>query len=338
MSNARTNPAMRREPAGHLLQGVVTGEARSHRKLSMLPLMGVDRPGPTYVLLNDAMAEGLASVREVSEGGSVPHLLLENRADRPLLAVDGQELVGARQNRVLNLSLLLAAASKTVVPVSCVEQGRWHYESREFSPSRHMMFASAKLSKAHHVTRSMRRDGSRHSDQGDVWNRVADKFEALGCGSETMAMDEVFEDFDGDLGAFAKALSPVAGQRGAVFLVDGVLAGVELFDRASTFTAMHESLTRSYAMDALEAERRKLARRDVANAAQFLSTLATTEAEVWAAVGLGEDWRSSDTAVVLAALVVDGVAVHVAAAPAQMDREADHDPDDWSGVLFDERN
>jgi hypothetical protein len=319
---------MRREPAGHLLQGVVTGEARSHRKLSMLPLMGADRPGPSYVLLNDAMAEGLASVREVSEGGSVPHLLLDNRADKPLLAVDGQELVGARQNRVLNLSLLLAANSATVVPVSCVEQGRWRYESRDFSPSRNMMFASAKMSKSSHVTRSMRRDGSRHSDQGDVWDRVASKFEALGKESPTMAMDGVFVDFDADLGGFSQALAPIEGQRGAVYLVDGVLAGVELFDRAATFAALHESLTRSYAMDALEAERRKPAHRDVADAAQFLSMLSTTEAEVWPAVGLGEDWRSSDAAVVLAALVVDGVAVHVAAAPVQPDNEADHDPDD----------
>jgi hypothetical protein len=321
MRVAMKMPASRREPAGRLFEGLATGEARTHRKLSMLALMGADRPGPAYLLLNDAMAAGLVTVGEVSEGGSVPELLLDNRAERPVLAVDGQELVGARQNRVLNLSLLLAAVSKTVVPVSCVEQGRWHYESREFSPSRHMMFASAKLSKAHHVTRSMRRDGSRHSDQGDVWERVASKFEALGKDSPTMAMDEVFEDFDGDLGAFAKALSPVAGQRGAVYLVDGVLAGVELFDRAATFAALHESLTRSYAMDAIEAERRKPTHRDVADAAQFLSMLSTTEAEVWPAVGLGEDWRSSDAAVVLAALVVDGVAVHASASPAQPDGE-----------------
>jgi len=321
MRVAMKMPASRREPAGRLFEGLATGEARTHRKLSMLALMGADRPGPAYLLLNDAMAAGLVTVGELSEGGSVPELLLDNRADRPVLAVDGQELIGARQNRVLNLSLLLAAASKTVVPVSCVEQGRWRYESRDFSPSRNMMFASAKMSKSSHVTRSMRRDGSRHSDQGDVWDRVASKFEALGKESPTMAMDRVFVDFDADLGGFAQALTPVEGQRGAVYLVDGVLAGVELFDRAATFAALHESLTRSYAMDAIEAERRKPAHRDVGDAAQFLSTLATTEAEVWPAVGLGEDWRSSDAAVVLGALVVDGVAVHASASPAQPDDE-----------------
>lgn len=327
MRVAKKMPASRREPAGRLFEGLATGEARTHRKLSMLPLQGAEMPGPAYLLLNDAMAAGLVSVGEVSEGGSVPELLLDNRADRPVLAVDGQELVGARQNRVLNLSLLLKAASKTVVPVSCVEQGRWRYESRDFSPSRNMMFASAKVSKSSHVTRSMRRDGSRHSDQGDVWDRVASKFEALGKDSPTLAMDGVFVDFDADLRGFAKALTPIEGQRGAVYLVDGVLAGVELFDRGATFTALHEILTRSYAMDALEAERRKLAHRDVGDAGQFLSMLATTEADVWPAVGLGEDWRSSDAAVVLAALVVDGVAVHASAAPAQADDEAGRSPE-----------
>jgi hypothetical protein len=327
MRVAMKMPASRREPAGRLFEGLATGEARTHRKLWMLALMGADRPGPAYLLLNDAMAAGLVSVGEVSEGGSVPELLLENRADRPVLAVDGQELVGARQNRVLNLSLLLAAASKTVVPVSCVEQGRWRYESRDFSPSRNMMFASAKMSKSSHVTQSMRRDGSRHSDQGDVWERVASKFDALGKESPTLAMDGVFVDFDADLGGFSHALTPIEGQRGAVYLVDGVLAGVELFDRAATFAALHESLTRSYAMDALEAERRKPAHRDVADAAQFLSMLATTEAEVWPAVGLGEDWRSTDAAVVLAALVVDGVAMHTSASPAQPDDEVGRWPE-----------
>ena len=327
MRVAMKMPASRREPAGRLFDGLATGEARTHRKLSMLALMGADRPGPAYLLLNDAMAAGLVTVGEVSEGGSVPELLLENRADRPVLAVDGQEMIGARQNRVLNLSLLLAAASKTVVPVSCVEQGRWRYESRDFSPSRNMMFASAKMSKSSHVTRSMRRDGSRHSDQGDVWERVASKFDALGSDSATMAMDGVFVDFDADLRGFAQALTPAEGQRGAVYLVDGVLAGVELFDRAATFMALHESLTRSYAMDALEAERRKPVQRDVPDAAQFLSMLATTEAEVWPAVGLGEDWRSTDAAVVLAALVVDGVAMHASASPVQPDDEVGRWPE-----------
>jgi len=319
MRTTNMKTATRREPAGHLFEGVATGAVVTHRKLAMLPLLGEDRPGPAYVLLNDALEAGLASVGEVSEGGSVPELLLDNRSDKPLLAVDGQELVGARQNRVLNLSLLLPAMTKTVMPVSCVEQGRWRYESREFSASRNMVFASAKMSKSMHVTESLREEGTRHSDQGDVWNHVESKLARMGSRSATMAMDEVFADFDTDLEAFGKALAPVAGQRGALFLVDGQLAGLELFDRASTFASLHGSLTRSYAMDALEKERDALL--DPASKAAgpapdaFLSLLRGSEAEAWPSVGLGEDWRASTDNLVLAALVVDGLALHASAFP-----------------------
>jgi hypothetical protein len=322
MKYANTNPAARRVPAGPLFEGVATGETVTHRKLAMVRLMGEDRPGPAYVLLNDAMSAGLASVREVSEGGSVPDLLLENRADKPLLALDGQELVGARQNRVLNLSLLLRASSKTVVPVSCVEQGRWSYSSREFRPSQNMVFASAKMSKGRHVTENLRESGSRHSDQGDVWDHVQMKLSKMGSSSATMAMDEVFRDFDTDLDAFGKALEPVAGQRGALFLVDGALAGLELFDRASTLAAMHGTLTRSYAMDALERERdapEGSFRKDDPDA--FLSLLRGTTAEAWPSVGLGEDWRFSGDQLQLAALVVDGLVLHASAFPGMA---ADH--------------
>ena len=38
-------------------------------------------------------------VTEVSEGGSVPNLFVKNRADRDVIIVDGEMLVGAKQNR-----------------------------------------------------------------------------------------------------------------------------------------------------------------------------------------------------------------------------------------------
>jgi hypothetical protein len=67
----------------------------------------------------------VVTIAEVSEAGSV----------RPILLVDWEELVGAKQNRVLNLSILLPPRRLTDIPVSCVEQGRWHYRGRHFTQS-----------------------------------------------------------------------------------------------------------------------------------------------------------------------------------------------------------
>ncbi|MGQ0579869.1 MAG: ARPP-1 family domain-containing protein, partial [Betaproteobacteria bacterium] len=89
------------------------------------------------MLLDEALARKLARVTEISDSGSVPELMFSNEAEANILLMDGEELVGAKQNRVLNVSILVGGKSQVAVPVSCVEQGRWRWSSRHFaSPGR----------------------------------------------------------------------------------------------------------------------------------------------------------------------------------------------------------
>ncbi len=76
----------------------------------MYPLRSPLEGTVDYMLLRDALVAGLVTIREVSERGSVPDLLVDNRAGRPVLIVDGKEFVGAKQNRVANLTLLIVAS------------------------------------------------------------------------------------------------------------------------------------------------------------------------------------------------------------------------------------
>src|SRR6516164_5513335 len=108
---------------GNDLNKIEVGEMQQFRSLAVYPLF---RPtnafeNPGYVLLEDAIAAGTARVTEVNGGGSVLELRFENLAGSPVLLVDGQELIGAKQNRVVNLTILAPAKSMIVIPVSCVE-------------------------------------------------------------------------------------------------------------------------------------------------------------------------------------------------------------------------
>jgi len=66
---------------------------------------------PGYLMLDEALAAGLASVTEVSVDGSVPELRLQNLAPSPVLILNGEELLGAKQNRVVNLTIHMARAA-----------------------------------------------------------------------------------------------------------------------------------------------------------------------------------------------------------------------------------
>ncbi|MCY3943646.1 MAG: hypothetical protein OXG18_07785, partial [Gemmatimonadetes bacterium] len=98
------------------LSGLTLADPMNHGGLTVFPLASDRSSSLSYLLLEDGLRKDLVSIREVSEGGSVPELTVESRADKPVLIVDGEELMGAKQNRVANLTMLLAARKTTVIP------------------------------------------------------------------------------------------------------------------------------------------------------------------------------------------------------------------------------
>ena len=109
------------------------GEPVEHRGIVVTPLFPRRDPVAAYITLDEALPRGLR-ITETSDSGSVPELFVENPTDSAVLLYDGEELVGAKQNRILNVSVLVGAGAKLPIPVSCVEQGRWSRRSDEFAP------------------------------------------------------------------------------------------------------------------------------------------------------------------------------------------------------------
>lgn len=73
----------------------------------MFPIISPSPAAARWLTLGEALEQQFLSVTEVSHGGSLPELAVINRADRPVLLLDGEELIGAKQNRVLNTTMLL---------------------------------------------------------------------------------------------------------------------------------------------------------------------------------------------------------------------------------------
>ncbi len=192
-------------PVNVAFSRITVDESTSYRNLTVFPLISEFRSSLDYLLLAEGLREGLVSLRELSEGGSVPDLVVENRAKVAVLIVDGEELVGAKQNRVANLSMLIPANKTTTIPVSCVEQGRWAYDSHDFKVTDQVQYARGRAVKLASVHRSLRSTGTRRSDQAQVWDSIHEKAEMLDAGSPTGSMGAIFERHSKSLGDYVEA-------------------------------------------------------------------------------------------------------------------------------------
>ena len=81
------------------------------------------------------------------------------------------------------------------------------------------------------VTACMRADRGYFSDQSDVWADIAEKSARLRVSSPTGAMEAIFAGNARPIETFVEALQPVPGQVGAMFFVNGRIAGVDVFDQ-----------------------------------------------------------------------------------------------------------
>lgn len=292
------------------LQAVTLGEVQSFENLQITPLLASAPGMADYLTLAEAQEQGLAIVTEVSESGSVPTLLLENNADQALFLLDGEELVGAKQNRILNLTLLVPAKTTLEIPVSCVEQGRWSHRTEEFASADRAMFSRGRARKAQHVSASLRESGTRHSDQGEVWDDIAFKMSSMEVDSSTDAIADAFDHFAGSVDQYVAAFSTTETQVGACFVINGKICGLELFDVSDTCSKLMPKLIRSYALDAIE-EKQADAPSASPGISEFIRLVAAAPADSFDALGEGEDLRIHSTAIAGGALAARDRVVHL---------------------------
>ena len=255
-------------------------------------------------------------ITEVSDQGSVPELRVVNRGARPVLILDGEELLGAKQNRIVNLTILVPALAELTIPVSCVEAGRWRARSRAFTAAPRTQFASGRAKRMAHVSVAMRSCGNRMSDQAGVWGDIAEKSSRLNAASPTSAMEAIYNVHERSIESFVEGMPPATGQVGALFAVGRRVIGFDLFDRTSTLQRLLPKLVRSVAVDALDAlavqDSKPVTPADLLKEAmQFLAVTAEMERHVAPALGLGQDVRLSAPHIAGAALVCGSDTVHL---------------------------
>ena len=291
---------------------VKVGRKQSFKNLSIFPLLSTYGLDLEYLLLDEALAEGLVEVAEVDTEGSVPDLKVINKSPEMILILDGEELVGAKQNRIMNTTILIEGKSTTIVPVSCVEQGRWSYDSPRFSSKERMMSAGLRAMKSEQVQFSLRSSGDYRSDQGTIWNEISEKAGRRGATSPSMAMASIYEKDMPSIQEYVKHFKLIDSQVGAIFMIYGKVAGLDSFGKPDSFSKVFKKLIESYALDAIDwfdsEKEHKALKSEVT---RFMKSSQTVHVESRESIGLGRDLRIESKRITGFALSLDDQILHL---------------------------
>jgi len=218
-------------------------------RLQVFPLLQPNGHQPTYTLIDELLESGEAEITELGEGAAVPTIKVLNQADVDALILDGTELRGAKQNRMVNVTVIIAKHSEAPIPVSCVEQGRWAYRDRYFRSAKRTVASRLRNRNAHMVNEHLAAEHRAATHQGEVWEKVEEYVKGTGTSSRTGALDDAFTARQRDIDAFVERLKQIDAY-GAVVAVNGEIIALDLVDDRKTSRALWESLLRGYAMDA----------------------------------------------------------------------------------------
>ena len=212
-----------------------------HKNVAIIPIKTPINHKIDLLTLKKGFELGLVNVKEC-EQSTVNTIIVENKSVAPLLLVDGEEIVGGDQNRIMDATILIAPQSEKKIPVNCTEHGRWRYES-DFKQSEHIANYRTRLAK-HHAFRN------NANVQQAVWDSIDDLEMSRSFSSPTQAMSESYENAKADLNEFLDVFDIVEGQTGIVVLVDGEIKGFEVFLNTEIYREYHEKILKSYLINA----------------------------------------------------------------------------------------
>lgn len=218
---------------------------QSHKNMAIIPIRTPTSYKLDILTLEKGFELGLVKVKEC-ETSTVNTLIVENKSVTPLLLIEGEEIIGGDQNRIVNSSMLIAPESAMKVPVNCTEQGRWGYK-HEFRQSEYIANSHTRFARSSARLYDM-------DEQAAVWDSISALEDKRQFKSPTQAMSESYDAAKTDLNEFVKSFKLVSGQTGVVVIINGAIKGFEVFLNHEIYSQFHEKILKSYLIDAETSE------------------------------------------------------------------------------------
>jgi hypothetical protein len=248
--------------------------------------------------------------REERGEGVVQELLAWNKGEFPVAILEGDTLVGCKQNRVVAHSVIVAPGTRLGVPVGCMERGRWSHVSRRFAVGDAKMTPEVRCRTHRDVKASFVACGERRLDQSRLWSDVDRELTASGAASRTSDYYEIMKRIGHDAHGRARAIAVAPGQVGAIVLSDGALVGLEATGHDTLWSTVAHATLASYLMGSHRGS--AAAREARGTPAEWLARVQAARVATAPGLGLGQDLDVDGPGLAGVGIALGALIVHAA--------------------------
>jgi hypothetical protein len=230
------------------------GEPVFLRNLSVFPIHGSSENGYEISSIEEVIADATGEFSEL-ETPDINRILFDNRGDHPVLMLDGEEITGSLQNRIIVSSMLVEKHSSRDIPVICAEEGRWN-EIGGFQTG----YCSYPRLRAI-LSRPARKETSL---QKMVWREIERKLVATKTLSTTSSMHDIYDNLEEGVNRYLEDFQSLNHDTiGFIGTAGRQILGCDIFLDSKTYKKFERKLIRSYALDAIEHQQSSRGKIDV---------------------------------------------------------------------------
>jgi hypothetical protein len=270
-----------------------------------------------YISGNEAIEKNYIEVKEVNESGNVNNLIVFNNSNYIVFFSDGDILSGAKQNRVLNTSVLIAPNSKTILPVSCVEQGRWSHLSPKFKGNDYLAPSKLRAKKAYQVKESLKEDKGFNCNQYSVWSDVNEYHIQYSLDSPTANLSDLYENKREDMDKFISDFKIDNEANGMIVFINKKILSMDAFNRINIFQEYFYKILRGVSSEAIYLRKGDsiISEAEIKyKTVDFFDKLEETKYNIYPGVGVGSEKRYDSDKIAGFNLIYNDHFIHMTAA------------------------
>jgi hypothetical protein len=230
------------------------GEPVFLRNLRVFPIHGSSENGFDISSIDEVIAGASGEFNEL-DTPDINRILFNNRGDHPVLMLDGEEITGSLQNRIIASSTLIEERSTRDIPVICAEEGRWN-EIGGFQTG----YCSYPKLRA-----ILSRPGKKENGlQKKVWKEIERKLAATKTLSTTSSMHDIYDNLEDGVNRYLEDFQSLNQDTiGFIGTAGQQILGCDIFHDSTTYKKFERKLLRSYALDAIEYQQSSRGKIDV---------------------------------------------------------------------------